>query len=300
MKPSCGLVLLLALAACSDPVGDRTPVAPPAVEPPPQTVAYACDQDRQAEASYGPDGSLALTVGDETWPMNPADAVTGARWTGETLEWWVTTSGAQEVAVLRRLNGQRIGEAVLARCVRPTDGGVLVVEPTAPEPSEVAPEAPTPDPAARGDAPCRAAALSLRRVSEEGAAGSRYDVLALTNAGTAACTLRGYPGVSMIGPSGQARSPFRILQDPGPNYAEAAAIGTVRLAPGASAYFDLVTTAVAGEIAGETEPCPGVVAVRVSPPGDAGTLQAPVELNPCNQRARVTPFRPTEDTSRGG
>ncbi|MBN8552171.1 MAG: DUF4232 domain-containing protein [Caulobacterales bacterium] len=299
MKPFHGLVLsLLVLAGC-----DRQPAQAPAAQPsaalsPPQTVAYACDQDRQAEASYGADGALALTVGDHTWPMIPADAVTGARWTGETLEWWVTVDGAQESAVLRRLNSQRVGEAVVARCVRPTDGGVLVPPPPVIPASETATRTDAePDSA---EAPCRVSGLSLRVASEEAAAGSRYHVLAVTNAGTSTCTLNGYATVNLIGQNGQPRSPFRMLQDPGPYYGASAAIVPVRLAPDASAYFDVVTTAVAGEVAGETEPCSGVVALRVAVPGDTGTAQVPVQINPCNQRARVTPFRPSEEAARGG
>lgn len=298
MKAPHAFALVLGLAACTDPASQAPPAAPPN-EPPPQTVAYACDQDRQAEASYGADGSLALTVGDETWPMRPTDAVSGARWTGETLEWWVTTDGGQERAVLRRLNGQRVGEAVLARCVRPTDGGVLVPVPPVDGPAPTTPPAEATT-TAIAEAPCAASSLSLSLASEEGAAGSRFDVLAFTNSGTTACTLSGYPAVSLMAPNGQPRSPFRILQDPGPYYGDAAAIQAVRLAPGGSAYFDLVTTAVAGEVPGETEPCPAVVAVRVSPPGGSGSAQAAVQLNPCNQRARVTPFRPTQDPNRGG
>lgn len=300
MKSPYGLVLLLVLAACDRSPSQAPVAAASTTEPPPQTVAYACDQDRQAEASYGADGSLALTVGDQTWPMNPADAVTGARWTGEALEWWVTTDGGQEVAVLRRLNSQRVGEAELARCVRPTDGGVLVPAPAVPATPGGPATAASAEPGQPADTPCRTSSLSLRVASEEAAAGSRYQTLALTNAGRAACTLTGYPSVSLIGPNGQPRSPLRILQDPGPYYGTAGAIAPVRLAPDASAYFDVITTAVAGEVPGETEPCPAVVAVRVAPPGDTATAQVPVQINPCNQRARVTPLRPTEDTTRGG
>lgn len=292
MKSPYAAALLLVLAACNDPVATPPPAAPPP-EVPPQTVVYACDGERSAEASYGADGALALTVGDETWPMNPADAVSGARWTGETLEWWVTLEGGQEVATLRQLNAQRIGEAVVARCVRPTDGGVLAPEP----PSSSTTDA-TVTPTA-GEA-CRAPALSLRSVSADAAAGSRYNVLAFTNEGSAACTLNGYPGISLIGTNGQAREGFRVIQDPGPYYGQSTAIAPVQLAPEASAYFDLVSTAVAGEVPGETEPCAAVIAVRVSPPGDAGSVQAPLALNPCNERVRITPFRPTEDSARAG
>lgn len=289
---STSLAAVLVLAACTDrPSADASP--PPASEPPPQTVAYACEDGRAAEASYGAAGSLTLTVGDETWPMNPAEAVSGARWTGEAFEWWVTLEGGQEIGTLRRLGPDRIGETVVARCVRPSAGGVL------------APEPPTgdvggPEPAALPESPCRAPALSLAVVSTEGAAGSRHTVLAFENQGSSLCRLQGYPGLTLIGADGRPRDDIRVDQNPGAYYPAGEAIGPVELEPGGRAFFDLVSTAVAGEIPGETEPCRATVAVRASPPGDAGSVQAPLELNPCNGRVRVTAFRPVEDPARGG
>jgi hypothetical protein len=52
--------------------------------------------------------------------------------------------------------------------------------------------------AAGGGAPgCTTAHLQIKAGSGEGAAGSVYETLDFTNAGTAACTLYGYPGVSL-------------------------------------------------------------------------------------------------------
>ena len=288
MKHAYAIAAILALAACSDP-RDQTPPAAPPSEPPPQTVAYACEGGSTAEASYSADGALALTVGDETWPMRAAEAVSGSRWVGTDLEWWVTLENGREVGTLRRLGAQGVGEAVVARCLRPTGGGVLAPEP----PSSAAPQA---TPAANS---CRAPALSLEVVSQEGAAGSRYAVLAFGNQGTAACMLQGYPDLTLIGPNGRARDGIRVNQDPGAYYSEGQAITPVTLEPGGRAFFDLVSTAVAGEIPGETEPCAPVVAVRASPPADEGSIQAPLELTPCNGRVRVTPFRPVENPNRG-
>ena len=289
MKPAYAIAAILTLAACTDPREQPPPAAPPS-EPPPQTVVYACEGGSPAEASYSADGALALTVGEETWPMRSAEAVSGSRWVGTELEWWVTLDNGQEVGTLRRLGAEGVGEAVVARCLRPTGGGVLAPEP----PSSSVPQA---TPAANR---CRAPALSLEVVSQEGAAGSRYTVLAFENQGTAACTLQGYPDLSLIGPNGQERDGFRVNQDPGPYYPDGQAITPVTLEPGGRAFFDLVSTAVAGEIAGETEPCAPVVAVRASPPSDTGSIQAPLDLNPCNGRVRVTPFRPAADPNRAG
>jgi len=292
MKTAHAVAVVLVLAACTDRATERSPAAPP-VEPPPQTVTYACEGGVGAEASYGADGALTLTVGDETWPMNPADATSGSRWIGETLEWWVTLEGGQEAATLRQLNAQRIGEAVVARCRRPTSGGVLAPEPPAQQ-------TPAQTPVATAGEPCPSASLSLAAVSADAAAGSRFNVLAFTNQGARACTLQGYPALQLIGDDGQVRSGFTIHREPGPYYGEGDTITAVTLAPGARAYFDLVSTVIAGEVAGETEPCAPVIAVRASPAEGQPAVQAPVQLTPCNQRVRVTPFRPTEDTARAG
>lgn len=292
MRSATLLALVFGLAACTERDASP-PAAPPASEPPPQTVAYACEADTPAEASYSADGALALTVGDETWPMYPAEAVSGARWVGETMEWWVTLEGGQEVGTLSRLGPQRVGETVVARCIRPTTGGVLAPEPPGNQPEE--------DAATAVDRPCQASAMSLDVISTEGAAGSRYTILALENAGTGTCALVGYPGLSLVGQDGRVRTNIRVNQDPGSYYPQGLPIEPVELAAGGRAYFDLVSTAVAGEIAGETEPCAPIVAVRVSPAGDAaGTVQAPLSLNPCNGRVRVTPFRPVQDPNSGG
>lgn len=289
MKPAYAIAAVLVLAACNDPLTEAPPTAPPS-EPPPQTVVYACEGGTSAEASYGAGGALALTVGDETWPMRASEAVSGSRWVGAELEWWVTLENGQEVGTLRRLGGQGVGEAVVARCLRPTGGGGLAPEPPSSADRETMPVANS----------CRAPALSLEVVSQEGAAGSRYTVLAFENEGSAPCVLQGYPQLSLIGANGQPREEVRVNQDRGPYYPEGQAIEPVSLEPGARAYFDLVSTAVAGEVDGEAEPCAPTIAVRASPPADEGSVQAPLELNPCNGRVRVTPFRPTEDPNRGG
>ena len=110
MKPAYAVAAILALAACTDPREQTPPAAPPS-EPPPQTVVYACEGGSPAEASYSADGALALTLGDETWPMRSAEAVSGSRWVGTELEWWVTLENGQEVGTLRRLGAQGVGVA---------------------------------------------------------------------------------------------------------------------------------------------------------------------------------------------
>lgn len=158
--------------------------------------------------------------------------------------------------------------------------------PAAPVPVPEAPVAAAPAPALV--AACTAADLQLAVTGQDAGAGNRYTTLALTNTGAAPCTLQGYPEIALLGVDGQPRAPFRF--EPSPVSAD---ISPVTLQPGGQAWFDLHTTAVAGEIPGETEPCPAVTTVRAVIGG--ANVETPLELTPCNQRARVTPVRGTAE-----
>ncbi len=139
-----------------------------------------------------------------------------------------------------------------------------------------------------GPSACGAATLSLEVVAQDAGAGSRFATLAFTNTGTTACVLDGYPDIALLDTAGQPRTPFRIEQTP-----VTTDLAPVTLSPGVQAWFDLVTTAVAGEVPGEKEPCPATTAVRAIIAG--ANVDAPIELNPCNQRARVSTIRATAE-----
>ena len=231
---------------------------------------------------YGDGGVLSLNYNGRIHEMRPAPATSGSRWLGETLEWRILLEDSGEVGTLSRTTAPPGDDAVIARCVRAPVGA-----PLAPEPGAVT----------RASNACRADVLSLEVTGHDAGAGNRFTTLAFRNDGTTACTLQGYPGLALVGANGQPRAPFRFEQAPEPYYTPTQTPAVVTLEPGGRAWFDLRTTAVAGEVAGETEPCPAVTAIRAEPPGEAGAVQAAVQLNPCNQRARVSPFRPTEDSS---
>lgn len=281
MRLSLILTAALAVSACTERAAEPPPAPEPA-EAQSISIPYVCGAGQSAEARYAADGTVVVNHAGQDYPMNPAEAVSGARWTGADLEWWVTLESGEEVGTLRRLGPDRVGEAVVARCVRPASGGVLAPDPSA------AGQANTPE-------PCASAGLALDVVSTEAGAGSRYTVLAFTNTGASACSLEGYPGLSLLGEDGAARGDLRVDQSLGPYYAEAGRPDRVVLFPGGRAFFDLISTAVAGEIPGETEPCRAITTVQAGPPGDAGNLEAELELNPCNGRVRVTPFRPVQE-----
>jgi hypothetical protein len=60
----------------------------------------------------------------------------------------------------------------------------------------------TPTSAAGGTIACSSAGLSVSIGSSQGAAGTFYYTLILTNTGSSSCTMQGYPGVSLVGTSG--------------------------------------------------------------------------------------------------
>lgn len=160
-------------------------------------------------------------------------------------------------------------------------------ETPAPEATVTPEAAPPPAPTPVAGAPCIGSSLTLELTAQDAGAGNRYATLALRNTSTVSCTLQGYPDIQLIGEDGQPRSPFAINQTTG---AEPA---LVTLEPNGQAWFDLRTTAVAGEVPGETEPCPATKAIRFMAGGSNADTALP--LNPCNQRASVTAIRATAE-----
>lgn len=93
-------------------------------------------------------------------------------------------------------------------------------------------------PAPSGPAPCATASLSGSLTGANGAAGSTYYQLVLTNTGTATCVVEGYPGVSFVyGTQG--------MQVGAPAARTPGTVTPVTLAPGASAHATLQITEAA-------------------------------------------------------
>ena len=129
-------------------------------------------------------------------------------------------------------------------------------------------------PTSAGSTPnCATAELSGSLGPGEGAAGSVFRTLLLTNTGGRACELTGFPGVSYVaGDGGQQVGPAAAMsgQRGGP----------VRLAAGASAGAELKLVNVANYDAAVCRPTP-VRGLRVYPPGDTASLFVPAEGTGC-------------------
>ncbi|WP_391530124.1 DUF4232 domain-containing protein [Candidatus Frankia nodulisporulans] len=142
---------------------------------------------------------------------------------------------------------------------------------TAPATNPTAPvsNATAPAPGSGSSGICPASALSLRVADPEGAAGSTYERLVLTNTGTVTCALRGFPGVSYLDAAG--------AQVGAAATRTGAAATTVSLAPGgsASAVLRIVHPGIqegcldAGQIT-------AVTVLRVYSPGSHTALRQPL------------------------
>jgi Protein of unknown function (DUF4232) len=120
---------------------------------------------------------------------------------------------------------------------------------------------------------CTTAELTGSLGPGEGAAGSVYRTLLLTNTGGRSCELTGFPGVSYVtGDGGQQVGPAAAMSGERG--------GPVRLAAGASAGAELKLVNVANYDAAVCRPTP-VRGLRVYPPGDTGALFVPAEGTGC-------------------
>jgi hypothetical protein len=139
----------------------------------------------------------------------------------------------------------------------------------------------------RSRAACRTADLRLAAGEGDAGTGNRAQILTLTNAGTAPCTLSGYPSVSLLDANGRAVTGVRADQNPG-------TAAPVTLPAGGRAFFDIAWNVVPNEAQGQTT-CPTAARVTVRLGGDTATLAVPLSLTPCGGRIRVNPVRATEE-----
>lgn len=290
--------LALTLSACS-----REAAAPPepvedaavAEAPPAPRVSYACESGRSLNVRYLDSLSAEVEYQDQAYVLRIARSASGARYAGSGLEWWTAARGDTEHATLSRLGpDEEIGSTVLERCSRPAS---TVLPPAAPGEAEDEADETAGVTVTNGAPPCRGPALSLARESTEGAAGSRFVTLSLTNEGTTPCSLTGHPGLELRDGQGRPLSAMRVVREAGGYYSGDREPGPVTLAPGARAWFDLAYSALPHEDIGETR-CPTVARVVARAPGDSADIPLDLELQPCGRQVRVTPVRPVADGSR--
>jgi hypothetical protein len=138
--------------------------------------------------------------------------------------------------------------------------------------ASTAPAASSSSAAAAGPSGCLASGLQARVGASQGAAGTIYQVIVLTNTSNATCTLYGYPGVSFVtgvggGQVGKPASKNAVV-----------AKTLVTLTPGAKAAFLLGVHDV-----GAIPSCKitSVDWLRIYPPGDYGSINVQYKTQAC-------------------
>lgn len=141
--------------------------------------------------------------------------------------------------------------------------------------------APTPSAssaAAVGPSGCLASGLQARLGVADGAAGTIYQLVVLTNTSDAACTLYGYPGVSFVTGAGGAQVGLPATRNP------IAAKRLITLAPGARANFLLAV-----HDAGAFPSCKiaNVSWLRIYPPNDYGSIYVQYKAQACTDASTM-------------
>ncbi|CAN5134776.1 hypothetical protein BH09PSE1_BH09PSE1_16310 [soil metagenome] len=288
------LAIAALMAGCSRQAEAPAQAAPPQAAapaaPPATPVGDACESGRTVTVQYPDTGTAQVAYLNQTYVLRTAPAASGARYAGSGMEWTTASQAGQETAVLSRLGpNQDVGVAVLERCGRPTSVGATL-------PSQPLP-APTPGGVIPAVAPCRSQQLKLSADGGDAGMGHRVAILGVQNTGTQACSLTGYPGVTLLDPQGRSLTAIRTEQNASSYLSSGPGPSPVTVAPQAKAYFDIAWTVVPNEGAGERV-CPTAATIRFTAPGDAAAVTFAQSFTPCGGKIQVRPLRQTaEDTT---
>ncbi len=271
---TAGLGLLVAGCSQEKPAEPTSPIEAPAVQDA-AAVGYACESGKTVVVAY-PDAQTArVSYEGKDYVLTSVVSASGARYAGQGLEWWTASRGETESGTLSRMGqGDQAGGVIIERCSRP-------VAAVAPPPS---------------GAPCAAENLRLAVEGGDAGMGHRVTTLALRNAGPSACTVAGYPSVSLLDGDGKLLTGVRAAQAPGNYFAQGRAPTPVEIRPQQAAWFDLAWSVIPHEDKGETT-CPSVKTVRVTAPGAASAIVLPLAFTPCGGQVEVSPLRPVAEAS---
>lgn len=279
--------LALSAAGCSQPEEPAAPPPEPTVpiaEPAPVSATFVCDSGLSVAVAYPGPQSAQVTYRDRTWVMRAAPAASGARFVNAEVEWRTLTRDGVERATLSRLVAED-APVVLEQCSRPAPAAPLV----APAPDAAAPPA-----SAAAPPPCKGPQLKLSAAGGDAGAGNRVSILGVQNVGAEACSLTGYPAVTLQDREGKALAAIRAEQNPGSYFRPGQTPTPVALAPQARAFFDIAWSVVPNESQGETA-CPSAARIRMTAPADTSPVTLAQTFTPCGGRIRVSPFRPVAE-----
>lgn len=171
---------------------------------------------------------------------------------------------------------QFVSALVVGACLALGCGQVVLAQPISP---------PVQLPAAE----CMSSQLAASFVTAQGAAGTIFDTLALTNVSGLACTLNGFVSVQMLD---AASNPMPTIGVPGGGMLGGRpGPSPFVLAPGASSQFVIAWSDV--PVGGETS-CQAAATLQVTPPGETTPLDVAglAGLAPCNSGTiDISPLR---------
>lgn len=274
---------LAASAGCGQPEEPVTPPPEPTApiaEPAPVSATWVCDSGLTVAVAYPDPQSAQVSYRDRTWVLRSAPAASGARFVNAEVEWRSLTRDGVERATLSRLVAED-APVVLEQCSRPAPA-------VAPAPGAAAPAAPAP--AASAAPPCKGPQLKLSSEGADAGAGNRVANIGVQNIGAQACSLTGYPGVTVQDRQGRALTGVRAEQSTGSYFTQGEAPAPVTLKPREKAAFELAWNVMPHEGEGETT-CPSAARIRVTAPGDTSPVSLDMPLTPCGGRVRVSPIR---------
>jgi len=155
----------------------------------------------------------------------------------------------------------------------PSAGPTVTVTVTAQAPSAPSTSQPAPSPTPSGPPGCATAVLKAALGPGGGAAGSVYYPVDFTNTSASACTLYGYPGVSLVTASG-GQVGAAATEDP--VYPRR----LVTLAPGGTAHAELQVTDAHNYPPSTCSPV-AVHQLKVFPPGQTTALYVAISATGC-------------------
>ncbi|HZW14682.1 MAG TPA: DUF4232 domain-containing protein [Brevundimonas sp.] len=283
LRSAFAALSIVALSACAQeaetpqqPVEPSPAPAAPAAPP----ISYACESGQSVTVAYPDTATAQLTYRGQAYTLRTVQAPSGARYAGSDLEWSTVTRDGQESATLSRLGpNDQVGVAVLERCSRP-GAGALPAGPTPPA-----------QPGAPAAPPCKGPQLKLSNEGGDAGAGNRVTNIGIQNVGAQACSLTGYPGVTLQDGQGRNLTAIRAEQSTGSYFTAGQAPAPVTLAPQEKAAFELAWSVMPNEAQGERA-CPSAARVRVTPPQDTSPVSLDMPFTPCGGRVRVSPIRP--------
>ncbi len=157
--------------------------------------------------------------------------------------------------------------------------------PTTAAATSAAPSAST-SPSAAGPPRCSSAQLKATKGSGQGAAGHIFLNVILTNTGSSACHLYGYPGMALLDAS---KDPLTTHVHFGGGMLPATAKQNVVLAAGGEASYTLEYSDVPTGNETEAEGCPPASFEQVTPPDETASILLTAQMAPCDGNIYVSP-----------